>query len=183
MSHSLSALSLCDLESFVRSMMCPHSRSSYWHLPPIYCWAKIKRCVLGKWTCCNSASLWRTFYFAFWIYLLHTPYICLLVSLPHCLSLSNGHDIVTRHLVCILSAPMQSPSSHPGRPPASSTLKLLLPPSPSPGSSFVTTSKYVRWKTESSDKVYNKNILNLSMWLNGAFLEIKHHSLREVIII
>lgn len=153
MSHSLSALSRCDLKALWGLWYILHSKSSYWHLPPIYCWAKIKGVFWESGHAVIQPLLWRTFYFAFWIYLLHTPYICLLGSLPHCLSLSNGHDIVTR-LVCILSAPMQSPSSHTGCPPACSTPKLLLPlppapcPCPRPGSSFVTTSNYIRWKTD-----------------------------------
>lgn len=91
---------LCDISPKVKVLI------GVYHL--FIVWAKIKGYVLGKRVCCNSASLWRAFYFALQIYLLFIPYICCSVSLPHCLSHSDGRDMVIRHLVFILSAPTQS---------------------------------------------------------------------------
>lgn len=76
-------------------------------------------------------------------YLSHTSAV---VSLPHCLSLSDGHDIVIRHLVFILPVPTQSSSSPcwiPPPPPHTMPKLLLFLPS---GSSLV-SSNCIRWQS------------------------------------
>ena len=75
MSNCLSVLSLCSLERFCTifdiSLKVKFPISIAYQF---IVWAKIKGCVLGKGTCCNSTSLWRTPFFEM--------YFCLFRAAP-----------------------------------------------------------------------------------------------------